>query len=52
MRLPVRLERRERDADDLLHRLEIAVQAHALLRTSSMCTSTARTGSPVSRSTS
>ena len=34
------------------HRLEIAVHAHPAVRTSSMCTSTARTGSPVSRSTS
>ena len=33
-------------------RLEVPVQAHPVLRTSSMCTSTALTGSPVRRLTS
>ena len=51
-----RLERRERGADDLLERLEIAVEGAVLVhgdrRTSSICTSTLRTGSPVSRPTS
>ena len=45
----VRLERRERGLAELLGPLELG---HALLRTSSMCTSTAATRSPVSRSSS
>ena len=49
----VRLERRERRVDELLHHFAIAVQTgHPLLFTSSMCTSIARTERPVRRSTS
>src|SRR5581483_7647563 len=47
--LPSRLERGERGRDPGANRLEIR---HADFLTSSMCTSTATTGRPVSRSTS
>src|SRR5581483_1732537 len=50
--LSARLERGERTVDDLLQRFQIPVEVHFALRTSSMCTSTARTGSPVRRPTS
>ena len=48
-----RLERGESRADEPAHQLEVSLGAHfPPVRTSSTCTSTARTESPVSRSTS